>query len=376
MNFETNFNFFMGEEIITTEWQDDNKTHRRFAFTDFVLVVNESGEKVEPDPTLYVGPEYEDRANSKVKRYVYQYERCPTTNKFHIQGYIEFESPVRKPHVKRVLGKRAHFRPARSNGRINFEYCTKERTRIPGTESCIFGNWTNEQGKRSDLLVVVEKIQEGIPMKQIAKEHPVTYIRYNKGMEKLEQKLHEGVARDGKWENYWKARWFYGKTHCGKTEEVAKRHGGWDYVYVKDPYNKWWDGFNPSKHLAILIDDYPAGEITSIDGMNFEKLLKLCSPNPFNGEVKTREGGADIGKQIIYITSNHTMATVFGNHSNYDALERRFTEKEFIYDKAKDPRVPKVKPELNEEQKKTLEALEPPMINGIRLQNPIIDLSN
>lgn len=65
------------------------------------------------------------------QRYVCQVERTPTTQRLHIQGYMEFKNGRTLSGLKRIL-ERAHFEAAKGDATENYNYCTKEDTRVLG----------------------------------------------------------------------------------------------------------------------------------------------------------------------------------------------------------------------------------------------------
>lgn len=83
---------------------------------------------------------------------VYQLERCPTTNRRHLQGYFHFQHPKGFRSVKAYFGERwqhVHIEAARGNAASNIKYCTKEETQEgpPFTS----GEAPTGQGKRTDI---------------------------------------------------------------------------------------------------------------------------------------------------------------------------------------------------------------------------------
>lgn len=53
-------------------------------------------------------------------------EKCPTTNKYHVQGYFFLKEPLTLGKARLLLGS-AHIEPARECPAINFMYCTKSK---------------------------------------------------------------------------------------------------------------------------------------------------------------------------------------------------------------------------------------------------------
>lgn len=84
---------------------------------------------------------------SKVKRWVFQKERCPNTLKEHFQGHIHLEKKARLPELKKLfLGDmaKAHFSITSDVEKAQF-YCLKEDSRVEGP-------WSDEKSK-SDLRI-------------------------------------------------------------------------------------------------------------------------------------------------------------------------------------------------------------------------------
>lgn len=82
-------------------------------------------------------------------RYIYQKELCPSTNKLHYQGYVEFNKVLALSALKK-LDATAHWENRRLSKRAAYDYCRKEDSRI---EDPVF-NFTVDAvkpGARSDL---------------------------------------------------------------------------------------------------------------------------------------------------------------------------------------------------------------------------------
>ncbi len=64
---------------------------------------------------------------------IYQIERCPTTSRRHIQGYVELTKSVRLNAVKRLFNNTHMHLEARKGSRdAARDYCKKEDTREDG----------------------------------------------------------------------------------------------------------------------------------------------------------------------------------------------------------------------------------------------------
>lgn len=88
---------------------------------------------------------------------VCQLESAPTTGARHIQGYAHFGAPITMSGVKRKLAvNHVHLEIARGTAAENRAYCTKEDTRVEGTEPLEHGELP-QQGKRNDITTMVER---------------------------------------------------------------------------------------------------------------------------------------------------------------------------------------------------------------------------
>lgn len=53
-----------------------------------------------------------------------------------------------------------------------------------------------------------------------------------------------------------------GKSHtarCQAAQACEDPANMYEYTYIKDPKNKWWDGYNPDKHINVIVDEYAGG---------------------------------------------------------------------------------------------------------------------
>lgn len=85
------------------------------------------------------------------------------TDTLHIQMYASTQKRKRMSQIKDMLGRNdAHIELALGNAQHNFKYCTKEDSRVPGTEPCHFGQFHEaDQGKRTDLETIVALARSG-----------------------------------------------------------------------------------------------------------------------------------------------------------------------------------------------------------------------
>lgn len=206
----------------------------------------------------------------------------------HLQGVISFTNPRSFRAVARaIVGW--HIEKMRGTIQQAVDYCSKEETR---DAEAAFG-FTEEgtrpisagtAGGRSDLEPVAEAIKAGAGLKRIADEHPVQFIKFNRGIERL-----IGIQQPRR---TWVTQvfWFYGPTGSGKTRAASDAEPD---AYWKAPTNRWWDGYE--NHEAVIIDDYRT------DFCKFNELLRLMDRYPFQVEVKC--GTREFLCRRLYITT-------------------------------------------------------------------------
>lgn len=118
-------------------------------------------------------------------------------------------------------------------------YCLKEETRLQGPI---------EWGKRP--LCPASKL-DWDEIKRLAKENKLddidsgVYVRYYNTLLRIAKDHMEIPDRTFEKE----LLWIYGPPRTGKSR-VARQ----DKHYLKLA-NKWWDGYKPEKHTAVVIDD-------------------------------------------------------------------------------------------------------------------------
>lgn len=104
----------------------------------------------------------------------------------HIQGYVRFVNKKRLNGVKQAIGcNEAHLECANGSEEENRGYCTKEESRMAGTQPTEHGEYNAEegkQGKRSDLEAIAAMCKAGASLAEIADAHPGDMIRYHSGI--------------------------------------------------------------------------------------------------------------------------------------------------------------------------------------------------
>lgn len=238
-------------------------------------------------------------------------EKCPTTGKEHLQGWIQFKIQKSIKTVKKTCEDGTmHLEAMKGNEFENDRYCKKEGN------FKFFGKHTGGQGHRSDLDEVCDKIIKGVPMSNIAKEHPRLVVQYGRGLKHLSQCLEKDNRKTFR---KLEVTLITGPTGTGKTR----------YAMEQEPYKiqgsdlKWWDGYEGED--TILIDEYN-------NDTGITTLLKLLDGYQLRLDTKGSFTYANWHK--VYITTNLELHEIHdkAKPAHRDALFRRITKTINLWD--------------------------------------------
>lgn len=137
----------------------------------------------------------------------WQLERCPTTQRLHLQCCLAFTKQQTARSLFRQIpaltGAHLGAQHVKSTFQKQVKYCTKLDTRYEGEDSGPFFYPDMEtvlatkekQGERSDLHAAAESLRT-VGLKRTAIAHPTVFMRYHAGMEKLAMHMAPPVAAD------------------------------------------------------------------------------------------------------------------------------------------------------------------------------------
>ena len=224
-------------------------------------------------------------------------EIAPTTGTEHYHVYFRLKDAVTFSKLKKDL-PRANIEVAKGNDLQCKKYCSKERVLVERGVPSV-------QGKRSDLQVVTELIQQDPRMSSIIEQ--VGSLQSIRTAEKL--LVYKEPKRTWKTEVYW----FCGATETGKSRRA---HELYPDAYVAMDTGEWWEGYDA--HEAVIIDDMRG------DFLKFHQLLKLFDRYPYRVEVKG--GSRQFLARTIIVTSCYSPDQMFNTREDIQQLLRRITK--------------------------------------------------
>lgn len=238
----------------------------------------------------------------------------------HLQGVVVFANARSLSSMRSLFGDAGvHFERMRGTIDQAVDYCSKEESRDlnAGFAFTELGIKPAGRGLRTDIEAVADMVKEGKRMRDIADEHPDTFIKFHKGIAAL------AAVRAPERAGPPSVHWYWGPTGTGKTRAVhAAAAESQSVLYTKMSDNKWWDGYESEEW--VLIDDYRR------DFCTFSQLLRLLDRYPMRVEYKG--GSMQFAATHIYITSPKDPSTTWEGRTEEELgqLLRRITEVKYF----------------------------------------------
>ena len=240
-------------------------------------------------------------------------ETAPTTGTPHLHFYIRFNDRIYRNSVLRYFPG-CWVEEARGSELQNINYVTKEEKVLQIGNATVEA--TRQLEKEERLKVMLSDLMQ-MNWSDFEKKYPVeAFHQYKKLMDYKINHIKIEATWEGELAN--KNYWIYGEPGTGKSR-WARSLTTLDKIYPKNT-NKWWDGFKPSEHRVVVMEDFPQ------DGNHFAQLMKIWSDRySFIGEVKGGQIMINPGSFFLVITSNYSIETVFPGE-DAAAIRRRFKE--------------------------------------------------
>lgn len=226
-------------------------------------------------PTPDRNPDYQSWIDDGFAAYVaYGEETCPSSGRFHHQGFLHTVKKMTEFAVRKKIGGYASY----MNGTIeqNEAYCSK------ASELTEYGT-KPRQGARLDLSSYVKKVHAGeLSINQILIDDPISFHQYGRTLQAAE----DAYLIQKKRTEMTIGIWLYGPTGSGKSHralEFASSQGA--EIFYHNPEDKgWWDLYH---HQPVTILDDFRGSISYsfllrlVDKYDVSVPRRCKSPIPF-----------------------------------------------------------------------------------------------
>jgi len=245
----------------------------------------------------YSKDELEELLSLNAEYHVIGFEEGEEEGTPHLQGFIIFKNARFFSALKKISA-RAHWEETIATSAQAADYCMKSG------DFEEFGTRPHEggAGRREDLYKVADAVKAGTFKPA---DFPVTYIKYNRGINALIGALQEHRTEAPT------AVWLWGLSGRGKTELALSKCGAAD-SYIKDS-TKWWDGYHQQK--AIIVDDF-GGQ------WELENLLRFLDRTAYQGESKG--GWLKINSPYIFFTCAFPPRHFWPIENDYEQVISRF----------------------------------------------------
>lgn len=246
-----------------------------------------------------------------VSGYVFQWE---AEAHVHIQMYIELKKQWRFSRLNTFIRQLPSCDPyiceAHADRYANINYCSKTRTRIPGTEPVISDQtWATRgtQGRRTDLHAATDIIKAGGAIREVAVQTPLAFVRYHKGLLALRDILHFEPRKQQPVYTFF----IGGPTGMGKSSgtrlfiQHALNAEGDYFTWSPKSTGSWWEGYAGQK--VVVIEEMDA------KSMPVSEFLRITDPQ--GGEIRVAIHGGQVAMlaTIFIITSNCTPTDIWAD---------------------------------------------------------------
>lgn len=244
----------------------------------------------------------------------YQIELCPSTNKKHAQVVCQLKYANTIDWIQSyILCSKSHISKITVENGAEDYWC-KEETRIEGPWS--MGTYKKaQQGKRNDIIKAVNMIKEGKRNIDLVNECPETFVKYHKGLEKVQHVL---LKEQSKKLRDVKVHVIWGAAGTGKSHTVYDITNGFEdcYKLSNNADQIWFNGYEGEK--TLWIEEF-------YGWIKLGYFLELIDKYPVQLNVKGSHSYALWS--TIYITTNIEPKEWYKNcdKKHQEAIARRFT---------------------------------------------------
>lgn len=230
---------------------------------------------------LNLASQEEDTTSSGVTYICFGKEVCTSTQRPHLQGYIELSKPITMAGLKTLLNsKTVHLETRKDTAKDAIVYCQKEGSFYEAGSK-------KSQGKRKDIEVARDIVNQGGGMSHVLDE--VTSYQAVRMAEVL--LTYKESARNWKPTVYW----YHGATGTGKSRKARWLASIMDgsSLYVKSDPTRWYPGYD--RHNFVIFDDFRPSWMPLTD------MLRLL--DRYEARVEFKGGYRQFVPNTIVVTS-------------------------------------------------------------------------
>jgi len=225
-----------------------------------------------------------------------------------------FSQPKTLTAVKR-LGSRARWAICNGSWQDNEKYCKKDGDWCEWGVKPLSQKRKGEEGaeaERERWKRIRELAKEG-KEEELEEEFPRELTLYEGALRRLHQRYGACQDLDAGTVN---GMWIYGPAGTGKTYHAMHNIVPREEVYVKD-LTKWWDGYDPSIHKAVVIDDM------DIYHKSLARDFKIWTQE-YEFQAQFKGGYMKIRPPLIIVTSNYRINEIWDDNTTCETMWRRF----------------------------------------------------
>lgn len=229
----------------------------------------------------------------------------------HLQGYVSFQNAKTLTALKK-FSARAHWEIARGTPKQASEYCEKDGDVFEkGTRP--LSQIEKGQVEKDRWATAFQCVKEG-RIEDLDPEIKCTRLKsIEYAVERQASSKRNLATLDGEFQH----EWYYGKSGTGKSRKAREENPG---AYIKDPQERWWDGYAGEE--VVIIDDFDKFQVKQGGDMK-----RWSDRYAFRAPVKN--GYTMVRPVKIIVTSQYRPEQIWDDPETVDAICRRFTLRYF-----------------------------------------------
>ncbi len=220
-----------------------------------------------------------DEQSDIIRGIAYGDEICPTTQRQHNQGFIQFVNRKSMRQVKMIVGNKSiSLRVMNGSIKHNEIYCSKDERYI---RLGIF----KRQGQRTDQEFDKKVLDDGGNLDDIWEQSFGNMLRYHRGYAAYKKTVDKRNTKDFR---ILDVKLVCGPTGTNKTRKAVEHNPNAFKITGKNL--KWWDGYELEE--TLIIDEYN-------NDIGITELLNICDGYQLRLEIKGSFTYANWHKIII-----------------------------------------------------------------------------